>query len=146
MDPRQAPTRLFTPEEANALIPQVRRALQEVDRLRAQSRRVRDRLTDLEAQWGEEILRPDTPDHHTYEGLQEELEDGYKAIRKHVRDIHNIGGHVKSLETGLVDFYAERDGRVVFLCWQRGESHLAYYHDLEAGYAGREPLEGTGKA
>ncbi|MCJ2531534.1 MAG: DUF2203 domain-containing protein [Candidatus Thermoplasmatota archaeon] len=143
MDRPEVPSRLLTPEEVNELLPQIRKALREIDRLRAQNRRVRGRLIDLDTQWGEEILRPDTPDHDTYEGLQEELDDAYKAIRKWVHGIHELGGHIKSLEEGLVDFHAERDGRMIFLCWQRGEPRLEWYHDLETGYAGREPLDGT---
>lgn len=144
-DPR-APSRLFTQEEVNELLPQIHKAFQEIDRLRAQNRHLRGRLTDLEGQWGEEILRPDTPDHDIYEGLQEELDDAYKAIRKWVQGIEGLGGHIKSLEAGLVDFYGERDGRMIFLCWQRGEPHLEYYHDLESGFAGREPLDGMERA
>ncbi len=146
MDRPEVPSRLLTPEEVNELLPQIRKALREIDRMRAQNRRVRVRLTDLETQWGEEILRPDTPDHDTYEGLQEELDDAYKAIRKWVRGILKLGGHIKSLEEGLVDFYGERDGRMVFLCWQRGEPRLEWYHGLETGFAGREPLDEAKKA
>ncbi|MEE9593660.1 MAG: DUF2203 domain-containing protein [Thermoplasmata archaeon] len=146
MDRPEVPSRLLTPEEVNERLPEIRRALREIDRLRAQNRRARGRLTDLEAQWGQEILRPDTPDHNTYEGLQEELDDAYKAIRRWERGIHELGGHIKSLEEGLVDFYAERDGRMVFLCWQRGEPRLEWYHDLETGFAGREPLDQAEKA
>ncbi|MFQ5986714.1 MAG: DUF2203 domain-containing protein [Thermoplasmata archaeon] len=146
MDGPQAPRRLFTEQEVNEVLPEIQRAFREIDRLRAQNRRVRSRLTDLEARWGQEILRPDTPDYNTYEDLQEELDDAYKAIRKWVGGIHELGGHIKSIESGLVDFYAERDGRTVFLCWQRGERRLAFYHDLEAGFAGREPLDETEEA
>ena len=146
MDRPEVPSRLFPAEEVNELLPQVRRALREIDRLRALNRRVRERLTELEAQWGEEILRPDTPDYDTYEGLQEEFEDASKAVRKWVRGVHDLGGHIKSLEEGLVDFYAERNGRMVFLCWQRGEPRLEWYHDLETGFAGREPLDEAEKA
>ncbi|HUX86133.1 MAG TPA: DUF2203 family protein [Chloroflexota bacterium] len=41
---------------------------------------------------------------------------------------------------GLVDFPAERDGRVVYLCWRRGEDQIHYWHELDAGFAGRQPL------
>ncbi len=100
MDRPEVPTRLFTAEEVNELLPQVRRALREIDRLRAQNHRVRGRLTELEAQWGEEILRPDTPDYGTYEGLQEEFEDAYKAVRKWVRGVHELGGTSRAWRRG----------------------------------------------
>lgn len=48
---------------------------------------------------------------------------------------------VKDLERGLVDFPALIGGREVFLCWEKGEADIKYWHDLEAGYAGRERFE-----
>ena len=47
---------------------------------------------------------------------------------------------LRDLERGLVDFPALRDGREVYLCWVEGEDEIGYWHDLEAGFAGREPL------
>jgi len=47
---------------------------------------------------------------------------------------------LRDLDRGLVDFPALRDGREVYLCWLEGEDEIGYWHDLEAGYAGREPL------
>jgi hypothetical protein len=47
---------------------------------------------------------------------------------------------LRDLDRGLVDFPALRDGREVYLCWLEGETEIGFWHDLEAGYAGREPL------
>jgi hypothetical protein len=47
---------------------------------------------------------------------------------------------LRDLDRGLVDFPAIRDGREVYLCWVEGEDEIGYWHDLEAGFAGREPL------
>jgi hypothetical protein len=47
---------------------------------------------------------------------------------------------IKDLERGLIDFPTLRDGREVFLCWELSEEDIEYWHDLESGYAGREPL------
>ncbi len=48
---------------------------------------------------------------------------------------------VRDLDRGLVDFPAIRDGREVYLCWVEGEPDIAFWHDLDAGYAGRQELE-----
>jgi len=48
---------------------------------------------------------------------------------------------VKDLDRGLIDFPAMREGREVFLCWERGEDDIGFWHELETGYAGREPLD-----
>lgn len=47
---------------------------------------------------------------------------------------------VKDPERGLIDFRSERDGRVVYLCYLLGEPDLLYWHELDAGFAGRQPL------
>ena len=52
-----------------------------------------------------------------------------------------MGIELKDINTGLVDFLAERDGRDVYLCWRYDEPTVAFWHDLEAGVAGRQPLE-----
>lgn len=47
---------------------------------------------------------------------------------------------IKDLDRGLIDFPSIRDGREVFLCWEQAEEDVRFWHDLDAGYAGREPL------
>jgi hypothetical protein len=55
--------------------------------------------------------------------------------------ITGMGIEVKDLEQGLVDFRSEREGRVVYLCWKLGEEHIDWWHELDTGFAGRQPLE-----
>lgn len=50
------------------------------------------------------------------------------------------GIEVKDPERGLIDFYSEREGRVVYLCYLLGEPDIAYWHELDGGFAGRQPL------
>jgi hypothetical protein len=51
-----------------------------------------------------------------------------------------MGVLIKDPQIGLLDFYGRIDGRLVYLCWRYGEEALGYYHELEAGFAGRRPL------
>lgn len=62
------------------------------------------------------------------------------AFRDAVRVFELRDIHVRDLARGLVDFPAMLDGREVFLCWEEGENKIAWWHDLEAGYGGRQPL------
>jgi hypothetical protein len=48
---------------------------------------------------------------------------------------------IKDINTGLLDFPALRNGREVYLCWQYGEGEIAFWHEVEAGYAGRQPID-----
>ena len=75
---------------------------------------------------------------------------GNKALSNMVQDfekldalIHQIqdtGAQIKDINTGLLDFSALRDGREVYLCWQYGEEDIAFWHEVEDGYAGRQPI------
>jgi len=60
--------------------------------------------------------------------------DGWKQVEQ-------LGAVVKDPSTGLIDFYGRIDDRLVWLCWRYGEDRIAYYHELDAGFAGRKPLE-----
>jgi len=56
-------------------------------------------------------------------------------------EIDAIGVQVKDLNIGLLDFPAYLDGEIVLLCWQLGEEHIGFWHTLEAGYRGRQPVD-----
>ena len=62
------------------------------------------------------------------------------ALRDGMGQITKLGIQVKDLDRGLVDFPAIRDGREVFLCWELEEDDIEFWHDIEAGYPGRERL------
>ena len=58
-----------------------------------------------------------------------------------IHQIQDTGAQIKDINTGLLDFSALKDGREVYLCWQYGEEEIAFWHEVEAGYAGRQPIE-----
>ena len=58
-----------------------------------------------------------------------------------IHQIQDTGAQIKDINTGLLDFSALKDGREVFLCWQYGEEDIAFWHEVEAGFAGRQPIE-----
>ncbi|MDQ4063349.1 MAG: DUF2203 domain-containing protein [Actinomycetota bacterium] len=60
----------------------------------------------------------------------------YLAIER----VRELGVIIKDLDMGLLDFPHERDGRVVFLCWHPPEEQIRYWHEIQAGYQGRQPL------
>lgn len=121
---------LFTVEEANALLPTLRGLLEDVWRHRDA---LRERAPHLEP-----ILR--AAGHNG--GGKVGSEYGVEAYRLYlaVERIRELGVVLKDLDLGLLDFPHEREGRVVFLCWHPPEERIGYWHELEAGYAGRQPL------
>ena len=65
----------------------------------------------------------------------------FEIVHRSVKAIEGLGIKLKDVNTGLVDFLSERDGRDVYLCWRFDEPKVAFWHDLEAGFAGRQPIE-----
>jgi len=55
-------------------------------------------------------------------------------------ELEEIGCVFKGFEEGLVDFYGQLDGREMFWCWKQGEERISHWHELEAGFAGRQPI------
>ncbi|MBS2030204.1 MAG: DUF2203 domain-containing protein [Deltaproteobacteria bacterium] len=60
-----------------------------------------------------------------------------------VTRIEELGGELKDLERGLVDFPCRRGSEIVLLCWQFGEKRLTHWHGVDEGFAGRKPLDGV---
>lgn len=56
-------------------------------------------------------------------------------------EIQSLGIVIRDVDRGLIDFPAVRDGREVYLCWQLDEGEIAFWHDIEAGFGGRQPLD-----
>jgi hypothetical protein len=122
-------TKHYTREEARALLPQVRdwlRRLRERQQLREHVEGELGRLLDHGHDLG-----GDGPNH---------LVRTVAAIEETLGEVHRHGLQIKDLGRGLVDFPALVGGREVFLCWEEGEEDVEYWHDLDAGYRGREPL------
>jgi hypothetical protein len=122
--------RHFTREEANALLPQLTAML---DRLRE----AKDDLTDTEAH---EALSESAPGNG---GGEEGKQVGvaFLEVRRLLETIEQSGIVLRDIDRGLVDFPAVLDGLEVYLCWELGEDEVGYWHDLETGYGGREPLD-----
>lgn len=132
--------RLFTLEEANRVLPQVRKRLGEAQQVLAKLRDVRDQLTDLRIVWAEKIADPSCPDHEEYVGFREQFTRLELELRDRLGEITRLGCEVKDPDAGLVDFQAARKGETVYLCWRNGEPSIQWWHSLEDGFAGRQPL------
>ena len=123
-------SRLFTVEEANALLPKLKELLDDVAVHRDA---MREKVPHLEP-----ILRAAGANGGGRVGSEYGVEayNFYLAIER----IRELGVLLKDLDTGLLDFPHEREGRVVFLCWHPPEESVAFWHEVEAGYRGRQPL------
>jgi hypothetical protein len=126
----------FTVEEANKALPLVRMILGDIVR---QNRVVED----LQQRLSMVVRERRRPSNDVYsEELaqsQAELEAEEAKLRGYIEELRRLGVEFKGAD-GLCDFYSIMDGREVFLCWRLGEPEIQYWHDLEAGFAGRKPL------
>lgn len=123
-------SRLFSVEEANALLPKLNELLEDIALHRDA---VREKAPHLEP-----IMRSAATNGGGRVGSEYGVEayNLYAAIER----VRNLGVLLKDLDTGLLDFPHERDGRVVFLCWRPPEERVEFWHEIQAGYAGRKPL------
>ncbi len=69
------------------------------------------------------------------------MSEGFLELRESLVGLQAMDVVLRDLETGLVDFPSLRDGREVYLCWQEGEDEIAFWHEVDAGMAGRRPLD-----
>jgi hypothetical protein len=72
--------------------------------------------------------------------LQSNLERNVMEMRRLLDELHAFGCELKDPDIGLIDFLALRNGREVYLCWHLGEDRIRFWHDLDAGFVGRQPL------
>ncbi|MGH9769254.1 MAG: DUF2203 domain-containing protein [Blastocatellia bacterium] len=121
--------RLFTLEEANALLPEVKRLFAVIDQARATLRRLAPEAKRAsESQGGGGMAY----------GFQ--YAEALATFIATAQEILSLGIEIKDFDRGLCDFPHEREGKIVYLCWQRGEEIIEWWHDLDAGFMGRRPL------
>jgi hypothetical protein len=121
--------RHYTLEQANAALPWV---TERIERLRE----AQALLTEKEAR---DALSEAAPGNGGGEPGQV-VSEGFLELRSALLELQEMEIVLRDLERGLVDFPALREGREVYLCWVEGEEEIGWWHELEAGYAGRQPL------
>lgn len=124
--------KLFTVEDANALLPTVRGIVRQVQRAysRVAASQEAARVAAEKAKLGGGGIMGGS----LYVSALSELAE-------HAGRLEALGVQLKDYGRGLIDFPSLRDGRVVLLCWQMGEGdQLEWWHEVEAGFAGRQPI------
>lgn len=120
----------YTREQARALLPKVKGWLDDLVELRGRIARAEMGLAESMAS-GLDLGGP---------SVNQPLLDRVKLARV-VREFQSREIQIKDLDRGLIDFPALIEGREVFLCWEKSDDDIDFYHDIDAGYSGREPLD-----
>ncbi|HMP82965.1 MAG TPA: DUF2203 domain-containing protein [Verrucomicrobiota bacterium] len=122
-------TKHYTREEASALLPQLRAWLKRLNDLRADLERYDKRIGGLM-----------NPGHDVGGDLVNNWIRTLSFMQEVLAEFQRREILIKDLERGLLDFPSVIEGREVFLCWEQGEDDVEFWHDLDAGYGGREHL------
>jgi hypothetical protein len=125
--------RIFTLAEAQNLLPQLRSLLTAIGEKWA---RIRELNPDVQK-------ARDKASFGGYSKSGVEYIESVSHLMFLIHQIKDTGVLLKDADRGLCDFPYVRQGRVVYLCWQLGEEDIRYWHDIETGFAGREPLDDT---
>ena len=127
--------KIFTPDEANHMLPLVARIADDIVATYADVNRALQAFED-------EKVRAEADESRLPElrRRDEEVANVLDRFQGLIEEVEALGGTVKDYERGLIDFYGEVDGEIVYLCWQRGETELRYWHRLEEGTGSRRAL------
>lgn len=132
------PRKQFTVDEANQTLPLVRAIVSDIVQQAANLADRSDRLARIRKLRGEP--QEDDPYHEEIVEIEEQLKKNASTLQEFVDELRELGVEFKDHRRGLVDFPAVIDGRDVYLCWQLGEEELAYWHEVDAGFEGRQSL------
>ena len=125
----------FTLEEANRTLPYVRPIVCDI--------------VDTYKKWQDGVRRYEVvaagsrSDHGETEEqavVRKEVDKVARQINEYLDELSAVGCVFKGFNGGLVDFFSRLEGRDVFLCWRIGEKEITYWHELDAGFAGRQEL------
>lgn len=128
--------KLFTLEEAERTLPLVKRIVHDLTVEYPAWREAVGRFEILtggaRADWGEtqELIE-----------AREEVSAHAERINRYLQELEAVGCVFKGFEAGLVDFYSLREDRPIFLCWRLGEKRITHWHEVESGFAGRQPID-----
>ncbi len=123
--------RYFTLQEANETLNFIRPLMEEVQKIR------RKVLKNQPEAWPAIEKSAGNGGNRALSNLVQDFEKFDALIHR----IQETGVLIKDINLGLLDFPALKNGREVYLCWQYGEGEIAFWHEVEAGFAGRQPIE-----
>jgi hypothetical protein len=131
--------KLFTLDEAQNLLPIAESLLNRALEARQAAEELDDELTSLMrrivAQGGMQVNAADVQRRRTT------LESLIQRAKDSLQELDAIGVQVKDLDSGLLDFPCDLEGETVLLCWKRGEPRIGFWHRMEDGFRGRQPID-----
>ena len=121
------PVRRFTLKQANSTLPLVRRIVGDIVRTHTTAAELQQNLEQA-SQGNKQVA------------LQSQLEEALDRLQDLADELGEVGCELKDAQSGLVDFVGRHNGRDVCLCWKLGEESIEHWHELQSGFAGRQPV------
>ncbi|MCC6239852.1 MAG: DUF2203 domain-containing protein [Phycisphaerales bacterium] len=121
------PRRRFRLSQATQTLPLVSRIVADIVRTHSLMRDLEEKLTEDLAPVQQQLV-------------QEQIEQALSRLHGYVDELNGIGCELKDPTVGLIDFIGLHQGREVCLCWKPGETAIGYWHELDAGFNGRQPV------
>ena len=131
----------FTVAEVEDLIPRLEEIFKDVLQLRAGLRSVEDKLDCAGVKMSREDLLESDGGPMEIRQAKAVFRGFYEALSDEIDSIRALGGEVKDLESGLVDFPGRRGSDDILLCWKLGEKRIGFWHPVDAGYSARRPID-----
>jgi len=135
------PSKIFTVEEANRELGVVRQLIEQLRGLQHSIFETNQQLDEAVRHLAQGNGYPLEESRKNIERLTQHQLHLIQAFQSALQQLQDTGCVLKDLTQGLVDFYAMREGTLVFLCWRMGEETIRFWHRPEDGFAGRQPLE-----
>lgn len=130
----------FTVEAANHTLPLVRAIVTDVVRQYQEVHDRKERLAHIRHIHGESERESDTLYSEEVTQIEDELEKDSVVLQGYIDELEHLGVELKDPVRGLIDFPSLQDGREVYLCWKLGEDEIGHWHELDAGFGGRQSL------
>lgn len=137
---RVDPPRIWTAREADARLADLNELLPRLQGWVARLGEVHDEQERLKEFWGHDVNAVDHPDYEHKARVDAEWQNLTQRLEEAVSGLRREGIELKNLDEGLVDFYGIVHDEVVFLCWQRGEPEVAFFHPVVGGFRDRRPI------
>ena len=136
----ETPQKYFTVEEANRMLPLVGRILTDIVELFGSVHELRLRLDRIRHRRGSDSREQGNPYDEELLQMEKELEQGIQRVEEFIDELKSLNVELKDPVSGLIDFRSQADGRDIYLCWKLGEEEISHWHELDAGFSGRQPL------
>jgi hypothetical protein len=128
----------FSAAEANATLPLVRAIVRDITDLARDLRDRHERLARVRAKEQHGALGDAYQEE--IQQVQADFERDEERMHEYERELRDLGVELKDPYTGLVDFPCWMNGHEVYLCWRAGEPEIAFWHEVDAGFAGRQKI------